>query len=529
VSAIVRLRDVRFAYAGTGHPVFEHLDWEIGQGSFTLLTGPSGSGKSTMLRVLNGLVPHFSGGAFGGDAIIAGRDIRTHAPRQMSDVVGFVFQDPEPQMISDRVDDEICFSLEQRGVARSEMRRRLEDVLDVLGIAHLRERSPQTLSGGEQQRVAIASALALRPNILVLDEPTSQLDPGGAEAVIEAIARLHDDYGMTVIVSEHRLERLMHRADRIRGIDAVGSVRVDDIPRIAAMQLVSEVLPPVTRLARTLTWSNVPLTLNEMRRHDRYPEVLNALARKSPSAVPTEVGDRLIQVQDVSVTHGKNLVLRGIDLSLGQAEVVAIMGRNGSGKTTLLRAMLGFQQIASGLVLRDSNLPFAYLPQQPGSVFFHETVAEEIGWTLRQRASPKSVADVLAEFELSHKAASNPRDLSGGERERAAMAAVLAGDPPLIVLDEPTRGMDAFRKRELAGILRLRQQGGALILLSTHDVELVAALATRVIVLGHGEIISDGHPREVLAGSISLSPQINRLLGSTWLTVEDILATQLPQ
>ena len=524
MSPIVQLHHLRFAYPGETQPVFIDLDWEIEHGSFSLLTGPSGSGKSTMLRVLNGLVPHFSGGQFGGEAIVGGRDIRRSAPGQMSDLVGFVFQDPEPQMISDRVDDEICFGLEQRGTPRPEMRRRLEDVLDVLGIAHLRERSPQTLSGGEQQRVAIAAALALRPDILILDEPTSQLDPGGAEAVIEALTRMHDDYGLTVIASEHRLERILHRVDRVRDLNLDGSTRVDAGPRRAVTQMAIEVLPPVSQLARRLEWSDVPLTVNEARRHSQFAQIKAAVSDKAPPFVHAPTGEKLVELRDIDVAHESTTVLRHIDLTLHSGEIVAVMGRNGSGKTTLLRSLLGFQKLQAGSIQRDLHMATAYLPQQPGRVFFHETVAQEIGWTLKQRDSRVTTSAVLEEFGLLHKAESNPRDLSGGERERAAMAAVLAGDPPIIVLDEPTRGMDAWRKHELVSILRLRQQQPAIILIATHDVELVAALATRVVVLGHGEVISDGHPRDILAGSMTLSPQINRLFGSTWLTVEDVLS-----
>lgn len=522
MSAIINLRDVRFAFPESPIPVFENLDWEVEEGSFFLLTGPSGSGKSTMLRVLNGLVPHFSGGQFGGRSIVAGRDTRSHGPRQMSDQVGFVFQDPEPQMITDRVDSEICFALEHRSLARPAMRRRLEDVLDVLGIAHLRHRRPQSLSGGEQQRVAIAAALALQPRLLILDEPTSQLDPAGADMVIDAIARLHDDFGLTVVASEHRLDRLLHRVDRIRDLRSFGSIRIDAPPRLAVTSMATETLPPVTQLGRRFAWDDPVLTVQEARRHRAFPVLQDGLDDSRLSSSFEGTGARALGARQLGVEFGRQMILRDVDFDAHEGEILAIMGRNGSGKTTLLRSLVGLQSISSGRVERNHDHAFAYLPQQPGSVFFHETLIDEIAWTLRQRKSSIPVAHVLQEFGLSDKSMSNPRDLSGGERERAAMAAVLAGDPPLIVLDEPTRGMDVWRKQELIAILRRHQHRGSLILLATHDIELVAALATRVIVLGDGEIISDGHPRTVLPASMSLAPQINRLLGSSWLTVDDV-------
>lgn len=526
MSAIVQLRNVRFAFPSSPKPVFEDLAWDIEEGSFSLLSGPSGSGKSTMLRMLNGLVPHFSGGQFGGRATVAGRDTRSHGPRQMSDHVGFVFQDPEPQMITDRVDSEICFALEQRGLPRPVMRRRLEDVLDVLGIAHLRGRRPQSLSGGEQQRVAIAAALALQPRLLILDEPTSQLDPAAADAVIDAIARLHDDYGLTVVTSEHRLDRLLHRVDRIRDLGVDGTIRSDGPPRLVVAAMSSAAFPAVTQLGRQAGWDLPVLTVQEARRHPEFAALRTAIGEPRHSTTIDETGDRIVGVQALEVAYGKQHVLRNLTFEARAGEVLAIMGRNGSGKTTLLRSLVGFQKPSSGRVHRNPEHAFAYLPQQPGSVFFHQTLIDEIAWTLRQRHSSIPVGHVLQEFGLDDKSQSNPRDLSGGERERAAMAAVLAGDPPLIVLDEPTRGMDVWRKRELITILERHQGRGALILLATHDVELVAALATRVIVLGDGEIISDGHPRLVLPESMSLAPQINRLFGSTWLTLDDVFGNR---
>jgi energy-coupling factor transport system ATP-binding protein len=522
MTPIVQLRDLRFAFPASSDPVFDNLQLDITAGSFVLLTGPSGSGKSTILRVLNGLIPHFSGGRFGGSAIVADRDIRTSGPRQMSEHVGFVFQDPEPQMIAGRVDDEICFGLEQRGTPRRIMRQRLEDVLDVLGIAHLRERTPQTLSGGEQQRVAIAAAMALQPDLLILDEPTSQLDPAGADSVIEAVTRMHDDLGITTVLAEHRLDRLLHRVDRVRSIDGQGGVVVDVAPEIAARHIADEALPAVTRLGKVLGWMELPLTVKQARTNPGFPSLLLRLNGKAPSVPGAGRGDDLVRVLDVSVELQRQQILSNVDLEFGEGEAVAIMGRNGSGKSTLLRTILGFQNPSRGAIQRDETLATAYLPQQPGSIFFHETVADEIAWTLQRRGSKATVEQVLAGFGLLDKAAVHPRDLSGGERERAAMAAVLAGDPPIVVLDEPTRGMDASRKRELARTLEARRQQGALVIVATHDVELAASLASRVIVLGNGEVIADGHPREVLAGSMSLAPQVNRLLGSTWLSVEDV-------
>ena len=521
MTSIIDISTLTYAYPDAEGPVFRDLDWQVDSGSFALLTGPSGSGKSTLLRTLNGLVPHFSGGRFGGRAVVAGFDIAKHGPRELSRHVGLVFQDPEPQMITDRVDDEICFALEQRGMSRPEMRRRLEDVLDLLGIAHLRYRSPRHLSGGEQQRVAIAAAMAMTPDILVLDEPTSQLDPAAADAVIEHTGRLHHDLGLTVVMAEHRLERLLHRVDVVTDLDDTGQIRVHGNPSRVAHDFPLPALPPVTQLARLLGWPDLPLALHEMRRMPEFDPLRASLEGKAPGIPGNAAGPVVAALEQVTVKREGRDILRNIDFPVSAGECVALVGRNGSGKTTLLRTLLGFHEAASGKVTR-AHESFAYLPQHPSRVFFQETVADEVAWTLKQRGARETVDDVLAAFGIAHRAGAHPRDLSGGERERAALATMLAGSPPLVVLDEPTRGMDAFHKASLMEELERRRQQGAAILLATHDVELVAKHATRVAMLGEGEIIADGHAREVLGGSLSFSPQMNRLFGSTWLTVEDV-------
>jgi energy-coupling factor transport system ATP-binding protein len=528
MNQIVDFQGLSYAFPDAAEPVFRNLAWTVEQGMFSLLTGPSGSGKSTLLRTMIGLVPHFSGGRFGGRAVVAGLDVAQHGPRSLSNHVGFVFQDPEPQMIADRVDDEICFALEQHGVPRPVMRRRLEELLDVLGISDLRARSPRTLSGGEQQRVAIAAAMAMHPDLLVLDEPTSQLDPAGADTVIDVLGRMHRDLGLTIALSEHRLERLLDRVDQVVDLDRNGAIRAIGSPIEVVPQLATIVLPPVTQLARALGWASTPLTVHEMRTASEFPLLRDSLQGNEPSIPHPAVSPASIRLEQVDVHRGGRKVLDHLDFFANPGELIALMGRNGSGKTTLLRTLLGFERPEAGKVTIDQRESIAYLPQQPGSIFFHETVAEEVAWTLRQRGNREQerVEDVLDEFGILDKFHTHPRDLSGGERERAALATMLAGSPSVIVLDEPTRGMDAVHKDLLMTSLVNRQRGGATIIIATHDVELVARHATRVLLLGNGEIIADGHPREVLAGSLSFAPQINRVFGGTWLTVEDIVSAR---
>ncbi len=523
-----------FRYPGTDRPVVRDLHLEVDQGAFLVIAGPSGSGKSTLLRCLNGLVPHFTGGRFGGSVRVGGHDTRRLGPRAMSRTVGLVFQDPESQSVASRVDDDIAFGMEQLGIPPVTMRKRVEEVLDLLGIAALRHREVATLSGGERQRVAVAAALALQPDVLALDEPTSQLDPWGAEEVLTALTRLNEDLGLTIVLVEHRLERVVSHADRLRYLPVPGSGDLfqDGRPRDVLAEIDPGGVPPLVVLGRRLGWTPLPLTIKEgrdaVRRDPRRPLSPNVDA-------PVPSGPPVLALHRISAGHGRSTVLREVDLQVRPGELVALMGRNGSGKTTLLRTVLGLHTPTSGRIELDGRdvtalhaaeraATTAYVPQNPTSLFFAETLRDELAFTRKHRGGTGAgIDETLAALGLEHAAERNPRDLSGGERERAALATVLVGRPRLLLLDEPTRGMDYQRKRSLGELLRRLCAEGAATIMATHDVELVAATATRVILLGDGGIVADGHPREVLSGSLTFATQINKLYGDGFLTPDDIV------
>ncbi len=523
---------VTYRYPQQSEPALRNVDWRVEEGEFVVVAGSSGSGKSTLLRCLNGLVPHFSGGRFGGTAVVGGHDIRQDGPRALSRLVGFVFQDPEAQLVTNRVEDELAFGMEQLGVAPLTMRKRVEEVLDLLGIAALRGRDIATLSGGERQRVAVAAALSLQPSILALDEPTSQLDPWGAEDVLTALTRLNEDLGLTVVLAEHRLERVVAHADRLRFLPPGGGQPLDGRPRETLAVMDPALTPPLTRLARHLGWHPLPLTIKEGR-------VCLGWDTRRPAAPPSDRlvsgGLPVVALHDVSVGYGSRTVLHHVDVVARPGELIALMGRNGSGKTTLLRSLMGLHRPKSGVItVLDRNIArldtaelaqdVGYVPQEPGTLLFAETLREELAFTLKHHGGRgKDPEQVLAKLGLAHAVERHPRDLSGGERERAALAAVLVGAPQVLLLDEPTRGMDAARKAALGCLLRDLCSEGATVLMATHDVDLVAAVATRVVLLGDGEIVADGCPREVLSGSLTFATQINKLYGGHWLTVEDVV------
>jgi len=521
VSAI-KYRGVSFAYPDAPAPSLRDVDLGVAPGEVLLVVGESGSGKSTLLRAANGLVPHATGGRFGGEVVAFGRSTRTHHPRELADVVGFVGQDPEAQFVVDHVEHDVAFVLENLRLPESAMRRRVEETLDALGIAHLRDRSPTTLSGGEQQRAAIAGAIAAAPSALVLDEPTSQLDPQGADDVLAAVARLNADLGTTVLLAEHRLERAAPLADRALVMDA-GRVGAPAPPGAVLADYPGA--PSVTRLGRLLGWEPAPLTVRDARGFaSRLPPRLCDFPPLAQENAQTR-GGVLVEARGVSVALGGRTVLREASLAVHEGDVVAVLGRNGAGKTTLLRALARLVEPAAGRV--DGPGTVAYVPQDPNTLLFLPTVEREVAETLRllgRRDGGHDVDRWLAALGLGGVAGRHPRSLSGGERQRVAIAAVAVGGAAVLLLDEPTRGMDAASRAALERAVHEHTEAGGAVVLATHDVELAARCATRAVVLGDGDVVAEGPARDLLAGSL-FAPQVLRVL-PPFLTVEEVEAAR---
>ncbi len=506
---------VSFGYPD-GPLALDAVDLEVHAGEILLVVGSSGSGKSTLLRAANGLVPHSTGGRFAGDVVAFGRSTRSHKPRELAEVVGFVHQDPESQFVVDRVEADVAFVLENLGLPDEAMRRRVEEVLDALGIAHLRDRNPATLSGGERQRAAIAGALAAAPDALVLDEPTSQLDPQGAEDVFAAVGRLNADLGTTVLLAEHRLERAAPLADRAVIVDRG---RIAAAPAQTAAVLADYPgAPSVTRLGRLLGWDPPPLTVRNAR-----ALALTMDARPEPLPEPTDAGtpgEVLLRARSIGVALERRPVLHEIDLEIRRGEVVALLGRNGSGKSTLLRILASLLAPDAGRI--ELTPTIAYVPQDPNSLLFAATVRAEIAETLRLlgRRDDGAVDHWLGALGLEGLADRHPRSLSGGQRQRVAIAAVAVGGAELLLLDEPTRGMDAESRHALERAIAQHVNGGGAVVLATHDVELAARCASSALVLGDGEMVAAGTARDVLAGSL-FAPQVIRVL-PPFLTVDEV-------
>jgi energy-coupling factor transport system ATP-binding protein len=547
---MIRFEDVSVTYDGAVEPTVQGVDFEVPEGELVLLVGPSGVGKSTVLGAVSGLVPHFTGGTLRGRVTVAGRDTRTHKPRELADVVGTVGQDPLSHFVTDTVEDELAYGMESLGLAPTVMRRRVEETLDLLGLADLRDRPIATLSGGQQQRVAIGSVLTPHPRVLVLDEPTSALDPAAAEEVLAVLQRLVHDLGTTVLMAEHRLERVIQYADQVALFPSPGAAPTLGTP--SEIMAVSPVYPPVVDLGRLADWSPLPLTVRDARRRagslrerltelvpkprtpqPRTPQPTAPRATVPRTAVPRATAPASIEA--LAVRHGRVEALRRVDLTTAPGEIIALMGRNGAGKSTLLGTLVGLVAPAAGSVLVGGAVPHrtaprdlvrrvGLVPQEPRDLLYADTVAAECAAADEDAgAEPGTCRALVSELLPDSGDDTHPRDLSEGQRLALALAVVLTARPPLLLLDEPTRGLDYAAKARLVTVLRGLAAEGHTIVLATHDVELAAELAHRVVVLADGEIVADGPTAEVVVASPSFAPQVTKVLApQPWLTVTQV-------
>ncbi|MFI0709574.1 ABC transporter ATP-binding protein [Streptomyces inhibens] len=545
---MIRFEQVSVTYGDAAAPAVQGVDLIVPEGELCLLVGPSGVGKSTVLNAVCGLVPHFTGGTLSGRVTVDGRDTRTHKPRELADVVGTVGQDPLAHFVTDTVEDELAYGMESLGLAPDVMRRRVEETLDLLGLADLRDRAITTLSGGQMQRVAIGSVLTTHPKVLVLDEPTSALDPAAAEEVLSVLQRLVHDLGTTVLLAEHRLERVVQYADQVILLPSPGAAPLMGTP--ADIMAVSPVHPPVVALGRLAHWTPLPLSVRDARRKAAPlrarlagiapPEVGAGSTLPGASAspgVPTggPATGVAADVSGLSVRRDRIDALHRVDLTVRAGETIALMGRNGAGKSTLLSTLVGMHPPSSGTVRVGGATPHrtsprtllrhvGLVPQEPRDLLYADTVAAECTAADQDAGAPAGSCRALVTQLLPDVPDSvHPRDLSEGQRLALALAVVLTARPPLLLLDEPTRGLDYAAKARLVEVLRTLAAEGHAIVLATHDVELAAELAHRVVILADGEIVADGPTDEVVVSSPSFAPQVAKVLAPLpWLTVPQV-------
>ncbi|MFE7637223.1 ABC transporter ATP-binding protein [Kitasatospora sp. NPDC057518] len=538
---MIRFDRVGVVYDGESTPVLRDVDLHIPEGELCLVVGRTGVGKSTLLGAVNGLVPHFTGGTLRGRVTVDGRDTAHHPPRELADVVGVVGQDPLAGFTTDTVEEELAYVMEQLAIPPETMRKRVEETLDLLGLADLRHRALYELSGGQQQRVAIGSVLTAHPRVLVLDEPTSALDPTAAEEVLAAITRLVHDLGVTVLLAEHRLERVVQYADRVAYLPGDGTV-VHGPP--AEVFRDTAIAPPVVDLGRLAGWRPLPLSVRDARRaaaplRERLTDLPVPPPRRAAVA-----GEPVLEATGVVVRYGPVAAVRDVRLELRAGEVTALMGRNGSGKSSLLWALQGSGPRQGGSVkvtgagggpaADPKRLPAArarqlvgLVPQTPTDLLYLETVAQELAQSDLEAdgAGGPTARQVLDRLAPGIPDGTHPRELSEGQKLALVLAIQLAAAPRVVLLDEPTRGLDYQAKEALTGIVDALAAEGRTVVVSTHDVEFVASAADRVVVMAEGEIVADGPTAEVIVASPTFAPQTAKILAPLgYLTVRQVAA-----
>lgn len=532
--AVLEIAGLRYSYPGGGTPALDGIDLRLAEGELCVVCGRSGSGKSTLLRAACGLVPHFHGGELGGSVWVAGLDVREHGPGELAREVALVAQDAEAQVVSTTVRAELELPLELRGDRSAGRGRAVEEAALALAIPHLLERATDSLSGGELQRVAIASALVSRPRLVLLDEPTSQLDPVAADELLALLRRLNEEWGTAIVLCEHRLERCLTGADRAVAF-ADGRIAFDGPPP-AFLEWAVEADPalatPGARLFHLAGRRPLPVGVKDARRMlgdgatrreggppPQEPESRRWGRRQEhPPGAALRVRDLWVELEDEG---GVRDAVRGIDLRLEPGERLALMGRNGAGKSTLLRCVAGLVKPARGTA--EAGGEVCLLSQRPDDYLVHERVRDELPGEAGRLA--------LAAVGLEGCSERDPRDLSGGERQRLALAIALAGreDPACVLLDEPTRGMDRAAKERLRETCAGLADAGAAVLVATHDVEFAARFAQRVVLLGAGEVIADGPVGQLLDGGWYFATEVARILpGSGALVPEDAVSLLAP-
>jgi len=519
---MIEFSHVTFRHATAGSPVLRDVDLTVPEGQLALVTGPTGSGKSTLLGLVNGHVPHFTGGELAGHVRVDGRDTRDFQPRDLADVVGVVSQDPLAGFVTDTVEQELAFGMEQLGTPPATMRTRVEDAIDLLSIAGLRGRRLATLSGGEQQRVAIASVLAAGARVLVLDEPTSALDPTSAEEVLAALLRLVHDVGVTVLVAEHRLERVIGYADAVITIND-GEARLATPEQAMAT---SPLAPPVVRLGRLMGWAPLPLSVRDARA--QAGELRTRLDAKDPADYPTHpafpLSDGGLTVKNLRVTYGDVTAVDDVSLSVPAGSVIALMGRNGSGKSSLLWALTGVGPHDAGSWQADGDIRL--VPQSASDLLYLNSVQAELARADASNGRRTGTARaILDELVPGIDDTTHPRDLSAGQQLALVLATQLSRAPTVVLLDEPTRGLDYPAKAALARSLGRLSGRGKAVLVATHDVEFAAAVADNVAVLATGELIAHGPTADIMTSSVTFAPQVAKVLRPAhWLTVQQVEA-----
>jgi energy-coupling factor transport system ATP-binding protein len=547
---IIQIQNLQFTYNQKQFPALSNINLTIDEGEFILLAGPSGSGKSTLVRLLNGLIPHFYGGTIQGNVHIDNQDIFTHSTRQLAQSVGMVFQSADNQLLMNTVESEIAFGLENLAIPIDEIEVRITEILEKIHITQFRDRKINTLSGGEKQKVAIASVLAMLPKVLVLDEPTAELDPFSAIDLLDLISNLNQQLHLTIILIEHRIDRVLPYLSRIILLKN-GQIQADGRPRDVLshpLEIYDLITPTVVRLAKDLlkkdlNLDQLPLSFEEAQSllNERISSIIegNSAQNRLNAFNPIqnslnyfqkyETQPILIEFQHVGYQYQKEVwAVKDINFQAHAGEFIAIIGKNGSGKSTLLKLINGLLHPTEGQVLhKNLNIKthsiaelakrIGFIFQNPSLQFYAETLEEDMIFFMKNMKISRSqmsplIEDGLSKFGLTQYRHVYSRYLSVGEQQKAALALILTSQPQILILDEPTHGMDPQQKQFIFEFLNIYRNNGRLVILATHDIDSVAQFADRIILLEDGSIKADNIAEIVLTENSDFSPSITSYL-----------------
>jgi energy-coupling factor transporter ATP-binding protein EcfA2 len=519
---MIKITGLSFSYSTPDMAVLKRVNLDFASGEFALVTGPTGSGKSTLLKTINRLAPSFTGGTFSGSIQIGGKEIAQLQPNEVAELIGYVDQNPTSGFVTQTVREELAFGMEQLGFTREAMNQRISEVSELVGIAHILDSGLQEISGGEQQRVAIGSALTAGQKVLLLDEPTSALDSEISLEIIQLLEKISRDTGTTVILTEHRIERVLDYVDSVAIVHADGSVT-----KGASKQqfLDYRIEPPIVALSKKLGWSPIEVKLDEAKSKWVTDRDRIKVLTRTPRDQSRQQMLNVATVENLSVRFGDNAVISNLEFTIDSGEVVALMGKNGSGKTTTLWAIQGSLTnafISGEVKIRDTNPAklsaaerldlVAMVPQNSSDLLFLNSLGKEL---VESDAISESVsgstAKIFEKIAGRIDPATHPRDLSTGQQLALVLASQLVKDAPLVLLDEPTRGLDYEAKRQLADTLDSLRAKGKAILIACHDVEFIAEICDRVVILNQGIVDQSGTPEEVFTPNSPYATQISQI------------------
>ncbi len=524
--AYIEINNLNFAYPMEREKTLKNVNLHLEKNDFLMITGRSGSGKSTLARAIAGTVPNFYSGSIGGEIKIGGRSLKDMSHRERAEKVTMVFQDPEIQLMMNKVHREVAFGLENIGVEEDIIKRRVYEALQFSGILHLADRDIASLSGGEKQKVAVASALVYMPDCIILDEPTSQLDPSSAEEMLNIVKKINEELGITIIVIEQRVNRWFDTVDSIavmdNGILELFENKKDFYYNCNKRQFMF--MPDYLKFFKKMGFENMPDNFKDAR-----VKILNSSLNVKPEnevAADEIQGDKneILSVKKLNCKYGSKQVLKDVGFTVKKGEFIAIMGANGAGKSTLLKTILGLKKYegtikiygkdAAKMDIRLIARHIGYVSQNPNDYLSKNSVYDEVRFTMDNYGiyDEKVVENILRELEIYDLKDKNPRDLSGGQKQRVAIASVLVLQPDVVFLDEPTRGLESGLKYKLGKLLQNLNKKGTSIVLVTHDTDFASNFCRRYMIMFNGSIVADGDKKKVLGDGIFYTTSMNKLL-----------------